>query len=210
MLKIRQRGGFKPYGAAVSIIEHAQWDIAGKAAGAPVYKLLGGKVRDQVRTYNDSPRAPMDGTTPEHYAAGCKRMMALPEGFDIFKQGIAFHSPMRREFDGFYYATPNPVSPFHGAMDSSPIAERGIAHMIDCVAAMKEVLGDKVALALDCGPGRGRRHRRAQVDRRICSSARYPDGAAWHWQRPPGPCGIGPGLCHASGEFHCFRISQRC
>ena len=153
MLKIRQRGGFKPYGAAVSIIEHAQWDIAGKAAGVPVYKLLGGKVRDQVRTYNDSPRAPMDGTTPEHYAAGCKRMMALPEGFDIFKQGIAFHSPMRREFDGFYCATPNPVSPFHGAMDSSPIAERGIAHMIDCVAAMKEVLGGKVALALDCGPG---------------------------------------------------------
>jgi L-alanine-DL-glutamate epimerase-like enolase superfamily enzyme len=28
-----------------------------------------------------------------------------------------------------------------------------MAHMIDCVAAMKEVLGDKVALALDCGPG---------------------------------------------------------
>ena len=25
--------------------------------------------------------------------------------------------------------------------------------MVDCVAAMKEVLGDKVGLALDCGPG---------------------------------------------------------
>jgi len=44
MLKIRQRGSFKPYGAAVSAIEHALWDIAGKAAGVPVYKLLGGKV----------------------------------------------------------------------------------------------------------------------------------------------------------------------
>ena len=33
MLKIRQRGSFKPYGAAVSAIEHALWDIAGKAAG---------------------------------------------------------------------------------------------------------------------------------------------------------------------------------
>ena len=47
--KIRQRGCFKPYGAAVSAIEHALWDIAGKAADVPVYKLLGGKVRDQVR-----------------------------------------------------------------------------------------------------------------------------------------------------------------
>ncbi len=43
MLKIRQRGSFKPYGAAVSVIEHALWDIAGKAAGVPAYKLLGGR-----------------------------------------------------------------------------------------------------------------------------------------------------------------------
>jgi L-alanine-DL-glutamate epimerase-like enolase superfamily enzyme len=151
-LKIRQRGAFKPYGAAVSVIEHALWDIAGKAAGVPVYKLLGGKVRDRVRTYNGSLRVPMGGTTPEHYAADCKRMLALPEGFDIIKQGIAFHSPMKRQFPGFFYGEPA-ASPFHGAMDSGLITERGMNHMVDCVIAMKEVLGDKVGLALDCGPG---------------------------------------------------------
>jgi L-alanine-DL-glutamate epimerase-like enolase superfamily enzyme len=97
MLKIRQRGSFKPHGAAVSAIEHALWDIAGKAAGVPVYKLLGGKVRDKVRTYNGSLRVPMAGTTPEHYAEDCRRMMALPEGFDIIKQGIGFHSRMKRQ-----------------------------------------------------------------------------------------------------------------
>jgi L-alanine-DL-glutamate epimerase-like enolase superfamily enzyme len=152
MLKIRQRGAFKPYGAAVSVIEHALWDIAGRALDAPVYKLLGGKVRDQVRTYNGSLRVPMGGTTPEHYAADCKRMMALPEGFDIVKQSIAFHSSMKRDFDGFFYGRPVP-SPFHGALDSGVITERGMNHMIDCVIAMKDVLGDKVGLALDCGPG---------------------------------------------------------
>ena len=51
LLKIRQRGSFKPYGAAVSAIEHALWDIAGKAANVPAYKLLGGKVRDRIRLY---------------------------------------------------------------------------------------------------------------------------------------------------------------
>jgi L-alanine-DL-glutamate epimerase-like enolase superfamily enzyme len=152
MQKIRQRGAFKPYGAAVSIIEHALWDVAGKAAGLPVHKLLGGKVRDKVRTYNGSLRVPMGGTTPQHYAADCKRMMALPEGFDIIKQGIAFHSSMKRDFEGFFYGTAT-ASPFHGAMDSGLITERGMNHMIDCVIAMKEVLGDKVGLALDCGPG---------------------------------------------------------
>ena len=30
----------------------ALWDLAGKAAGLPVHRLLGGKVRDRVRTYN--------------------------------------------------------------------------------------------------------------------------------------------------------------
>lgn len=54
MMKIRRMGSFKPWGAAVSAIEIALWDIAGKAAGVPVYKLLGGKIRDQGRCYNGS------------------------------------------------------------------------------------------------------------------------------------------------------------
>ena len=38
-------------------------------------------------------------------------------------------------------------------MDQGTLTERGLALLIDCVAAMKEVLGDEVGLALDCGPG---------------------------------------------------------
>jgi L-alanine-DL-glutamate epimerase-like enolase superfamily enzyme len=37
MLKIRRLGAFKPWGAAVSAIEIALWDIAGQVAGVPVY-----------------------------------------------------------------------------------------------------------------------------------------------------------------------------
>ena len=68
MLKIRRMGAFKPWGAAVSAIEFALWDIAGKAAGLPVYKLLGGKVRDRVRVYNGGVRFPMSGHEPEDFA----------------------------------------------------------------------------------------------------------------------------------------------
>lgn len=38
--------------SAMSGIEQALWDIKGKVLGVPVYELLGGKVRDQVRLYN--------------------------------------------------------------------------------------------------------------------------------------------------------------
>ncbi len=34
-----------------------------------------------------------------------------------------------------------------------PLTERGLKHVIACVEAMKDVLGDEIGLALDCGPG---------------------------------------------------------
>jgi galactonate dehydratase len=37
--------------AAVAAIDHALWDITGHALGVPVYRLLGGAVRDRVRVY---------------------------------------------------------------------------------------------------------------------------------------------------------------
>src|SRR4051794_36278838 len=140
MLKIRQRGSFKPYGAAVSAIEHALWDIAGKAAGVPVYKLLGGKVRDKVRVYNGSIRQKRSGDRPEDYAADVKWMMELPEKFFMVKQGISFHSNMKRSVPDFHYGVSQPPQ-YHGAMDQGQISAHGMAHLIDCVIAMKEVLG---------------------------------------------------------------------
>jgi galactonate dehydratase len=36
---------------AISGVEHALWDILGKSVGLPVWRLLGGRVRDKVRVY---------------------------------------------------------------------------------------------------------------------------------------------------------------
>ena len=43
--------GGQVHGAAVAAVEIACWDIMGKALDLPVYKLLGGRLRDRVRAY---------------------------------------------------------------------------------------------------------------------------------------------------------------
>lgn len=151
MLKIRRLGAFKPWGSAVSAIEIALWDIAGQVAGVPVYKLLGGKIRDRVRAYNGGVRFPMTGQTPQDYAENMAKMKEAKEGFTLIKQAVGFHNPamMRAMPEGWY------DEPRTGAShsDRGLMTERGLKQVIACVEAMKKVLGDEIGLALDCGPG---------------------------------------------------------
>ena len=150
MLKIRRLGGYKPWGSAVSAIEIALWDIAGKASGLPVYKLLGGKVRDRVRIYDGGVRFPGTLVTPEDYAADIAKIKAAKEGFTIIKESIAFHSALPAERPDLFFGDyqKGGAHPNRGML-----TERGLKHVIACIEAMKAVVGDEIGLALDCGPG---------------------------------------------------------
>jgi len=151
MLKIRRMGAFKPWGSAVSAIEIALWDIAGQVAGVPVYKLLGGKIRDRVRIYNGGVRFPMSGQTPQDYAENMVKMKEAKEGFTLIKQAVGFHNPaMMHAVPNMWYDDPR-TGPPHS--DRGLMTERGLEHIIACVEAMKKVLGNEIGLALDCGPG---------------------------------------------------------
>jgi L-alanine-DL-glutamate epimerase-like enolase superfamily enzyme len=156
MMKIRRMGSFKPWGSAVSAIEMALWDIAGKAINLPVYKLLGGKIRDKVRCYNGGVlRSGMTDLSPAGYADRVGQMKASPEGFSFVKMGIGFHGGRVAGATSFYYGNISPSAnnrnsnhPYRG-----PLSELGLKYLVNCVEAMKKVLGDKVGLALDIGPG---------------------------------------------------------
>ncbi len=150
MKRIRRRGAFKPWGSAVSAIEMALWDVAGKAAGVPVHRLLGGKVRDRVRVYNGGVRFPMEGYGPDDYAENMRRMRSSPEGFTIIKQGVGFHSPMPAHVPNLFLGD---VQTTGMGGNRGLLTERGLNHIVACVEAMKVVLGDEIGLALDCGPG---------------------------------------------------------
>ena len=109
-------------------------------------------MRDRVRVYNGAIREPMTGFEPEDFAESVRVMKALPHGFSFVKQGIAFHSEMRHHVPNFFYGDAT-TRKQHAWVDRGMLTERGLSHIVACVEAMKDVLGDEVGLALDCGPG---------------------------------------------------------
>lgn len=64
--------------SALSGIDLALWDIAGKKARVPVYKLLGGATRDKVRVYHG-----IYGDSPQQVGEHAKSLM--DEGYSAFK-----------------------------------------------------------------------------------------------------------------------------
>jgi L-alanine-DL-glutamate epimerase-like enolase superfamily enzyme len=55
--KIRQFGGPARQAGGVCGVEMALWDIVGKAYNVPAWQLLGGRYRDKIRLYADTPEA---------------------------------------------------------------------------------------------------------------------------------------------------------
>jgi L-alanine-DL-glutamate epimerase-like enolase superfamily enzyme len=71
---------------AVSGIEMALWDLAGKILDVPTSTLLGGKFRDRVRIYDHSaPKNMLDKGACKEWAA---RVKAHPAGFTAHKFGF--------------------------------------------------------------------------------------------------------------------------
>jgi L-alanine-DL-glutamate epimerase-like enolase superfamily enzyme len=54
---IKQFGGPSRQAGGVCAVEMALWDLCGKAYGVPAWQLLGGRYRDKVRLYADTPEA---------------------------------------------------------------------------------------------------------------------------------------------------------
>ena len=74
--------------SALSGIEQALWDLAGKAAGLPIYKMLGGPLRDRIRVYGH-----IRGNTLEKRIASAKESVA--QGFTALKTGPGGARPAR-------------------------------------------------------------------------------------------------------------------
>jgi len=115
------------YVAALSAVEIALWDLAGKALGLPIYQLMGGKMRDRIRIYCDSGTDNRDDPKAKEFIS-----QIIDMGFTAAKIDIDNGNDPAR-FDRVNWTANN--------------AE--IEHMIDKVAFMRESLPKRIDLAVD-------------------------------------------------------------
>lgn len=114
---------------AISGIDLALWDIAGKIHGVPVHKLFGGPVRDYVRTYC-------------HLGGG--KMEDFYETSPI--DAKRFADLARQAVEDGYTAMKTMAVP-----ETMPIEGlRPIKYAEACVAAMRDAVGDDIDLMVDC------------------------------------------------------------
>ena len=130
---LRRRGRYggtthAPLIFALTGIENALYDIAGKALGVPAYKLLGGKFRDKIRLYADCHA----GETNEPQAYAEKALKVVEEGFSAVKFDVD-HSGVGR-LDAFNWT----------------VGAREMTHIIDLIRAIREGIGFEIDLAIDC------------------------------------------------------------
>ena len=117
--------------AAISGVETALWDVAGKALGAPACRLLGGRYRERIRLYADVGRGKDMKNTPEAWAARAREGVA--EGFGAIKFDIDHAA------DEFRHDSVNRGLSL-GELDK----------MTALVAAVREAVGPGVDVCIDC------------------------------------------------------------
>ncbi len=120
------RGPSSLHVSALGAIEVALWDIVGKALGAPVYNLLGGKCRDRVRAYL---HAQVWGGEvepgPDVYVELARARVA--EGFSAIK------------FDPFWFTAPSDAN----------ISRDELRRVVRIVAAVRKAVGDGVDMGIE-------------------------------------------------------------
>jgi galactonate dehydratase len=132
---IRRSGFFEGaqsgmYIAVLTAVETALWDLAGKALGLPVYQLLGGKFRDEIRVYMDTALYQNRLPKPEDFATAAKEAVSM--GFNAVK------------FDLDQANDPNKYDRYNWTANPAEVQR-----MFDQMAATRAAVGPKIDICAD-------------------------------------------------------------
>lgn len=141
--RIKQFGHHARGAGGVCGVEMALMDLAGKAYGAPAYQLAGGKFRERVLCYVDTPTE-LDGE-----AMGRRLIERRQRGFRFLKMDVGVD--LLRDVPGAVIAPPGALAetqvmhPFTGIQ----LTDRGIQHLVDYVATARSMVGYDIPIAAD-------------------------------------------------------------
>jgi L-alanine-DL-glutamate epimerase-like enolase superfamily enzyme len=174
--QIKKYGNWGREGGGVSGIEIALWDLVGKVYGVPCYQFLGGKYRDKVRIYADTP-APEE-ETPEGYVERIRGRMAL--GLTFIKFDI--RPSLFDDVEGGTIGKPSPYEYGYARFGGAPgtgfgqrYSDKGLARAAEVVNAIRELVGWDISL---CTDHFGHGHMTAKEVIRLADMVE-PAGLAW-------------------------------
>lgn len=156
---IKQFGNHGRAAGGVCGVEMALMDLAGKAFNVPAYQMLGGKYRDYIRIYGDTPEV----NDPEAFGLKMKERLATGLTFlkmDFGVQLLAKHPNTvvgSRNWDiSRQWGNPDSgkgnarsYAQTKHAFTHIQITDKGIGIMADFVAKVREAVGYEIPLAAD-------------------------------------------------------------
>ena len=141
--KLKQFGGDARLGGGVCGIEMALMDLAGKAYNVPAYMFAGGKFRDSVRCYADTPAL----RDPKAMGEALKGRME--RGFTFLKMDIGTWIAEGIEGGLNYPSGMLETTDVSHPLTGIQITDRGIAAMQEYVATVRDIIGYQIPLASD-------------------------------------------------------------
>ncbi|WP_436926175.1 mandelate racemase/muconate lactonizing enzyme family protein [Halosimplex amylolyticum] len=127
---------------AASGIEIALWDLAGKLFDLPVYQLLGGKYRDEIRIYCDCHAGESYEVEDGFHAAHDEDLYA-PAAYADEAERVADMGFTALKFD-LDQPFDNSPDPYNGRVQNEDIRRK-----VETVEAVRERIGDDIDLAFD-------------------------------------------------------------
>ena len=155
---IRQFGGQARQAGGVCAVEMALWDICGKAYNVPAWQMLGGRYRDSVRMYADTPEA----SSPEEQRKLIK-FRTEDQGYTWLKMDVSigelkgipgtlvndkfWHNDKNnlQQWGGNYMSYGNTLHPF----TQIQITDKGLEEMAKIVENVRSMVGYDIPLSTD-------------------------------------------------------------
>lgn len=155
---IKPFGGHGRAAGGVCGVEMALWDLAGKAYNVPVYQMLGGKFRDYIRLYADTP----EGKTYEEFAKNMSKRRDAGYTFMKMDFGIGMLADTKDTLVGAkqwsvknqYRDNGETGKTGNYAMTRHPftriqVTKKGLDQLVEHVGKVRDIVGYETPLAAD-------------------------------------------------------------